>query len=99
VRRVVSYGLLAVCIFITYQSYVNSRQESGTEELAKRIACDVDSACILTHDRASQTRTDPFRRRYEFKTTIGSVLVTCKRGMIWLGAWKCTPERGGFLRY
>lgn len=99
VRRVVSYGLLAVCIFITYQSYMNSRQDSGTEQLALRIACDVDSSCIVTDDRAAQTRTDPFRRRYEFRTSIGSVLVTCKRGLIWLGEWKCTPERGGFLRY
>ncbi len=98
-KKLGSYALLAVCVFLTYQSYENSRQRPETEDLAKRIACDVDSSCILTQDRASQTRTDPIRRRYEFKTSIGLVLVTCSRAMVWMGDWKCTSEKGGFLSY
>lgn len=99
VKRVGSYALLAVCAFLTYQSYENSRQRPETEELAKRIACDVDSQCILQSDRARFTRTDPIRRRYQFQSSVGPLLVTCKREMLWLGAWGCTSEKGSFLEY
>lgn len=98
-KRIGSYALLAAALFLTYQSYENSRQRPETEEYAKRVACDIDSNCILQADIPGETRTDPIRRRYEFRTSIGAVLVTCKRQMLWLGDWKCTSEKGGFLRY
>jgi hypothetical protein len=94
VRRFVSYAVLALSLFITWQSYENSRQRPETEAFAKQIACDVDSSCLLQTDHANVTRTDPIRRRYEYGTTVGPVLVTCKRSLLWLGDWSCAAERG-----
>jgi hypothetical protein len=93
VRSLVAYVVLAACIFVSYQGYENARGGEETEDLARRHACDVEPTCVLKSERASQ-KSDMFRRRYEWQTTVGPVLVTCRREHMFLGAWSCKAEPG-----
>jgi hypothetical protein len=86
-------------VFLTYQSYENSQQRPETEQFAMRIACEVDSQCVLQADHAKFTRTGPIRRRYQFQSSVGQLVVTCRRQLLWLGPWQCTSEKGSFLAY
>jgi hypothetical protein len=103
-RSIGSYILLAVALFVGYQGFQNSRPQADTEELSRSHACDLDSSCIVvgvkSHRRGSDesrptsVRTDITQRRYEWETSLGSVVVTCKRAKIFLGSWSCTTEKG-----
>ena len=91
------YVLLALCLFIGYQGYENSRESAAFEMaggLAKRAACEVDPSCVLTRDTPRVIKADVFRRRYEFETSVGTTVVSCDRRYIWLGNWSCTAEKG-----
>jgi len=103
-RSFISYILLAVVLFVAYQSFQNSRPRPETEALSRNHACDLDGSCIVigvkSHRRGSDAskptvvKTDMIRRRYEWATNVGSVVVTCKRAKLFMGSWGCTTELG-----
>lgn len=95
-KQLLSYVLFAGSFVIAYQGYVNSRLEPETEELARREATSLDSKCLVQGDEPREQRSSPLSRRYEWSTTIGPVLVECKREFVFFGAWACSAERGGF---
>jgi hypothetical protein len=94
----VGYTLLAICLFVTYQGYRNSRTDVFNEQLARSVACTVDAACILKSERPGKVLTDIVRRRYEWPSNAGSIVVTCRRRYAFFGDWQCTAEYGSLGR-
>ena len=93
-KRLISYLIFAGCMVIAYQSYENSRLRPETEALSMRAACDVDGGCVVRDDHPYEQRSDPIRRRYEWRTTTGRVVVTCRRELVFFGEWECRSELG-----
>ena len=95
--QVFGYLLLALCLFVAYQGYENSRSEAAlsmAEHDAQSVACEIDPSCVLTREQPRVIKADVFRRRYEFQTSTGPVVVTCDRRYIWLGEWSCSAAPG-----
>lgn len=90
----VGYILLAASLVVAYQGFQNTRADPSTEELAQSVACDVTGDCVLKNDRPSEVRTDVFQRRYQWRSTEGPIVVTCRRQYVFFGGWSCDPERG-----
>jgi hypothetical protein len=92
--RIFAYVLLAAAIVVSFQGWQNAQLTPATAALAKDHACDLDSSCIVLDDSPRVGRADVIRHRYEFKTTHGMMTVTCKRQLLFFGAWACTPAEG-----
>lgn len=96
-RQVAAYSVLAVCGVLVYQGYENAQPRPFTEQIALNVACDAgDGNCSVRDDRPREIRTSPVQRQYQFSTTSGPVMVTCRRDLIFFGAWKCSAEAGSF---
>jgi hypothetical protein len=96
VHRVISYVLLAGCLFLAWVGFENANQaatEAMGAGLAKAAACSIDAACVL-RTGPNVMRADVLRRRYQYETDQGPVTVTCDRQYIWLGEWSCRSARG-----
>jgi hypothetical protein len=91
VKKASAYVLAAVCLFITYQGYENSRLRPNTHDLSIQAA---ERISAVDESRPREQRTDPVRRRYEWHTSIGPVVVTCQREFVFLGDWSCTAVQG-----
>ncbi len=92
--RILTFTLLATACVLSYQGWQNAQLSQTTMDLAKAHACDLDSSCIVLDEQARIGRADVIRHRYEFKTTHGMMTVTCKRELLFFGAWSCTPQEG-----
>ncbi len=92
--RIFAYVLLAAAIVVSFQGWQNAKLTPATAALAKDHACDLDSSCIVLDDSPRVGRADVIRHRYEFNTTHGMMTVTCKRELLFFGAWACTPAEG-----
>lgn len=90
----IGYGLLAASLVVAYQGYKNSQAEPSTEASSMSVACDVDSQCVLKGERPGTIRTDIFQRRYEWGSTVGPIVVVCRRDYIFFGDWSCEPQKG-----
>lgn len=96
-RQVAAYAVLALCGVVVYLGYQNAQPEPYTEGLAVNVACDAeDGNCSVRDDRPREVRTSPVQRQYQFSTTQGPVIVTCRRDLIFVGPWNCTAESGSF---
>lgn len=96
-KQVVAYAVLAACLVLVYQGYQNARPEPFTEGLALNVACDAeDGNCSVRDDRPREVRTSPVKRQYQFSTTQGPVIVTCRRELLFFGSWNCTVKPGSF---
>lgn len=95
-RQLFPYIMLAGSIALVVVGYFNSRLPPEFEPVARDAACTVAGTCIVTRERPNAMRSDPIQRRYEFETTEGPVLVTCRREFLVAGGWKCAAQRGSF---
>ncbi|MEE9382483.1 MAG: hypothetical protein V3V08_03620 [Nannocystaceae bacterium] len=95
-KQLLSYVLFGGSLVVAYQAYENARLRPDTEHLARMTACTVDAACIVATEHPREERSGPMGRRYQWRTTVGSVLVKCERRYIFFGAWACEAERGTF---
>ena len=96
-RKAFTYVLLAASLVLAYQAWQNSRLTSETEALSREAVC--ESGCGVLRDRPNFTRTDPLRRRYEWRTTDGQKTATCTRELVFFGAWSCAAEEGAMGRF
>lgn len=92
--RILAFALLSAAAVVSYQGWQNAKLTTQTAALAKDHACDLDSSCIVLDERARVGRADVIRHRYEYQTTHGVMTVTCKRELLFFGAWACTPSKG-----
>lgn len=95
--RIIAFALLAATCVISYQGWRNAKLSPETAALAKEHACDLDSSCIVTDDLARVGRADVIRHRYEYNTTHGVMTVTCKRELLFFGAWSCVTAEGRMI--
>jgi hypothetical protein len=95
--RLFGIALLAISALLSYQAWNNAKLTPETMALAKQHACDLDSSCIVLDDQPRVGKADVLRHRYEYKTTHGMMTVTCKRELVFFGAWSCTPEEGRMI--
>lgn len=93
VKGLFGYVVLGVCVVLAYQGYQNTSDPDATEPLAKSVACQVDSQCVLKGERPREIRSDVFGRYYDWKTTVGPVEVTCRRELLFFGEWACTSAK------
>jgi hypothetical protein len=91
-KKVMGGLVLAVCLLISYQAWQNARLDPETEALSMEAA-EADGA-VLQRERPNFTRTDPVRRRYEWRTDQGQKVVTCMRDMVFFGGWSCEAVPG-----
>ncbi len=94
-----AYAVLGVCLVLVYQGYENAQPRLATEDQSKSVACDVDGNCVVREEKPREIRTTPVQRQYQWSTTTGPVIVTCRRDLIFFGAWKCTAAKGSFTMY
>lgn len=80
---------LLVAALIAYLAFANWKLEK-TEDLAAAAAC---GATGCPEPRPATSDQNPFRHRYTWRIGGGEVEVTCRRGMILLGTWKCKIDR------
>lgn len=92
--RIIGYVILAVCVFVAWEGYQNSRVDPATEQLSKGEACGGIAACVVKREQPTKVITDVLRRRYEWRTSEGTRVVTCTRTYLWLGDWGCVSEPG-----
>lgn len=90
VKGLFGYVVLGVCLLLAYQGYQNTSNPEATEPLAEQVACDVDSRCVLKSERPSEIRSDLLGRYYTWRTSVGTVEITCRRELWFFGAWSCT---------
>lgn len=93
VKGLFGYVVLGVCLLLAYQGYQNTSDPEATEDLAKSVACDVDSRCLLSSERPREIRSDVLGRYYTWKTSVGRVEVTCRRELWFFGGWTCSAAK------
>jgi len=95
-KRIVGPVVFCVCACIAYLSYLNSQPNPEIEAMAKAEACassDVEG-CEVKNDRPNVIQTSVVSSRYQFLTSGGAVVVTCKREYVLLGEWSCAGAPG-----
>ena len=95
--RILAIALLSAAAVVSYQGWKNSKLSKETAELAKQHACDLDSSCIVLDQSPRIGAANVLEHRYEYKTTHGIMTVTCKRELIFFGAWGCIPAKGRMI--
>ena len=94
-KQFIWYLLFAVCVFVSYQAYVNSKDDPETEAMSREAVCANDKDCgIAPQAQAGVRTTDIWSRRYQWTSKAGSYVATCKREHVFLGHWKCEAQPG-----
>jgi hypothetical protein len=81
------YAPLAVLAAAGWLVYANWKLEA-TLPLAQATACGAGACAEQTPLRVER---DPFKHEYAWRSGAGQIAVTCRRGLILLGAWSCKP--------
>ncbi len=71
----------------------NSREDPDLEALARQTACGPLSGCIVERKTPLRIERGPFRHRYDFRTSMGTAVVECRRARVLVGPWRCVVER------
>ena len=92
-KQFIWYLLFAAAVFVSYQGYVNSRDDPETEAMAREAVCAVDKECGLAPQSLASVRvTDIMSRKYQWNSKGGSHVATCKREYMFAGHWKCEAQ-------
>jgi hypothetical protein len=90
----IGWLLLGLSLLLVGAGYRNMRAEPETEELSRAIVCSGDRSCVLMSDRPGIVRTDFVRRRYQWLTSEGTIVVACHREFYVAGTWTCQATPG-----
>jgi hypothetical protein len=94
VKQVVGYLMLAACLVLAYQGYGNVKNTAATEGLARSLACEGVTDCLLTQEVPRGYKADFLSRQYQWVTSVGPVTTKCRRKLVFFGAWECTSALG-----
>ena len=83
---------LLVCALFSYQAWQNSQPSDASEARSRAVVC--ESGCSVLRESPNFMRADPFRHRYEWRTSEGQKTTTCMRKLVFFGAWSCDAEQG-----
>lgn len=90
----IGWVLLGLSLLLVAAGYRNMQPEAATEELSRTVACSGAKSCVLMSDRPGVVRTDFVRRRYQWLTSEGTIVVACRREFYVAGTWTCTAAPG-----
>lgn len=94
-KQFIWYLLFAVCVFVSYQGYVNSKDDPETEAMSREAVCVLDKDCgIAPAAQAGVRTTDIWSRNYQWTSKSGSYVATCKREYTFVGHWNCVAQPG-----
>lgn len=93
-KRGLSFAIMIICAFVAFQSYSNSQPSPQIESMSRDTACGGAAGCEVKNERPNVLQTSIFERRYQWLTSNGNVVVTCKREYVWWGKWGCTSAPG-----
>lgn len=93
-KRGISIAIMIICGFVAYQSYVNSQPNPTMEAMSRDSACAGADGCTVKNERPNVLKTSIFNRQYQWATSGGNVVVTCKREYVWWGNWSCASAPG-----
>ena len=93
-KRVASIVIFAIFAFIALQSYKNAQPSPQIEAMARSTACAGTYGCEVKGERPNVIQTSVMSRRFQFATSSGDMVVTCKREYVWLGEWSCSASAG-----
>ena len=94
-KQFIWYLLFGVMVFVSYQGWVNSKDDPETEAMSRDAVCAVEKECGLKPtDLASVRTTDITSRNYQWNTAKGSYVAICKREYVFVGHWKCAAQGG-----
>lgn len=94
-KQFIWYLLFAVMVFVSYQGYVNSRDDPATETMAREAVCAADKDCGLAPQSMANVRmTDIWSRKYQWASKSGSFVATCTREYTFFGHWQCVAQPG-----
>ncbi|HVY27557.1 MAG TPA: hypothetical protein VHB79_13455 [Polyangiaceae bacterium] len=91
-------AIVVSCLAITFLGYQNaSGDNSDVIPIASRAACPTPTTCSAS---LSQTARSSFSQDYSFQVQDGvgpkaptrTVVVECKRALIFVGDWSCAPK-------
>lgn len=94
----IGWSLLGLSLVVVAAGYRNSQPEPETETLARTVVCTAPHPCTVMSDRPGIVRTDFVQRRYQWVTSEGAMVVTCRREFYVGGAWQCTAAPGDISR-
>lgn len=90
----IGWVLLGLSLLVVAAGYRNAQPDPETETLSRTSVCGTDKTCVVMSDRAHVVRTDMIRRRYQWTTSNGPIVVTCRREFWFAGTWSCTAAPG-----
>lgn len=94
-KQFIWYLLFAIMVFVSYQGYVNSKDDPETEAMSRDAVCALDKECGLVAGSQANVRvTDIMSRNYQWNAKAGSYVATCKREYVFVGHWKCEARPG-----
>lgn len=93
-KKWVGWVLLAISLVVAYQGYQNSVNDPRTQDLARQIACDGQSQCVLTEGGPAKVKTNIVARYYEWSSNNGPITTECTRKAVFFGDWSCRAQRG-----
>jgi len=94
-KQFIWYLLFGITVFVSYQGYVNSKDDPETEAMSRDTVCALDKECGLTATSLANVRTtDIMSRNYQWNAKAGSYVATCKREYVFVGHWKCEARPG-----
>jgi len=97
VKGWIGWVLLGITLVVAVIGWRNSQPEPETELLARKSVCTGDKPCVVMSDKPNVIKTDVAHRRYQWTTSEGPVVVTCKREYYLAGAWGCASEVGATI--
>lgn len=98
-KQFIWYLLFGITVFVSYQGYVNSKDDPETEAMSRDVVCALDKECGLTATSLANVRTtDITSRNYQWNAKAGSYVATCKREYVFVGHWKCEARPGQIAR-
>jgi hypothetical protein len=93
-KKYVGWVLLAISLVIAFQGYRNSVNDPLTQDLARKVACDVEAKCVLKEGAPTKVQTDIVGRRYEWSSSVGPIVTECGREAVFFGGWRCDATKG-----
>jgi hypothetical protein len=94
-KQFIWYLLFGITVFVSYQGYVNSKDDPETEAMSRDAVCALDKECGLVATSLANVRTtDIMSRNYQWNAKAGSYVATCKREYVFVGNWKCEAQSG-----
>ncbi|RMG93656.1 MAG: hypothetical protein D6705_17885 [Deltaproteobacteria bacterium] len=92
-NRIAGWTLPVAALVLVGLGVRNRRPDPDLEAHARETACGPRSGCVVERPTPLRIERGPFRHRYDFRTSLGTAVVECRREHLLVGPWRCGVER------